>query len=569
MSDGLTRRQLLQGLGSAGVAGVAGYASRAEEAATGGSTSVRTAHDDDHGHEPCPVDLVLNTGYDQSADAVLGPGSSDDDWDVTGDEKNGPGSVPRDADVVGAGPWPAPFADSRWISIEPDRGSLLPAPDTRYEYTYCFCLKEGFRKPELAVRLQADDRVDEIRLNGHSLPYSGTGAFGDEPIEETYTNRRYFQAGENCLTVVVRDTHRVVTGLNLVGRMRAENADCDCGCPACDLAVEKRHEGQFAFGETGTYVIEVCNDGDGECTRAAVVEDELPDGVSLVSATGANWQTSAAGNDLTAIHPNPGGLAPGDCLPPLTVDVELAPIGQFPADQRVLRNCADLLGSDENAANDTGCDEIQCLEGESVRTGGVRDGFDTAGAEPADPSDGLVAKASGNLRAFDEGGSDAHFGHTFRDLRPTPLAGEICEAELEICLAPSGSSLDVNDNISLGIWDDTGTMIDGWTRKLGNHGGQSGLFDTQWSAASTGVHCVTLDLSELPDGDGSTTDLLGTLNAQNRLSVYVQDDTAVDFVRLRVGYCCDENERKANGSGPGADPVPPLRSTGPFDPTQR
>jgi uncharacterized repeat protein (TIGR01451 family) len=547
MSDELSRRRLLQGLGAAGATGLAGCAGP-DATDTIGDATVRT---DDGADAPCPpVEYVLNTGHDQSAGTAIQPGTPDDDWDVTGDEKNGPGSVPRDATVVDSAGWPSPFADSRWISIGPDSGSPLPVAPSQYEYTYCFCLNEGFRKPELSLRLQADDRVDDIRLNGHSLPFAGDGAFQGQPIEETYTDPDYFEAGENCLTVVVRDQHRVITGLNLVGRMRAANADCGCGC---DLALTKRHRGQFEFGETGTYVIEVCNDGETDCDRAAVVEDALPDGVTFAGAAGNGWSASTGSGPLTFTHPNPGGLAPGDCLPPLLVRVEIPPMEEL-RETAVLRNCAWLRGGDADPTDDRDCDEVGCVEGERVMQAGAEDDYDTANPEPADPSDGLLAKTTAPFRDFDEGGSNRHFGHTFTDLRQTPLAGEICEAELELCLRPSGSSLDVNDRLLLGVWDDDGNRIDGWGRNLGNHDGSPGLFDTQWDAGSTGERCVTLDLSALPEADGSTTDILPLLRQHDRLSVYAQDDTAVDFARLRLRFCCDDDggcdlgiEKRARG----------------------
>ncbi|WP_396613923.1 DUF11 domain-containing protein (plasmid) [Haloferax sp. S1W] len=543
MSDtDLTRRRLLQGIGITGVVGVTGYGQVTSGTPVGNAT-VRTEHDthqDEHGDRCPPVEYTLNTGYNQTDDERIQAGAKDDDWDVTGDEKNGAGTVPRDADVVEYD-WPTTFQNSQWISFEPDGGRRLPDEETQYEYTYCFCLNEGFQNPELTLTLQADDLVADIRLNGTSLPFSGDGDFQGAPIEETYTRRRYFQPGENCLTVVVRDTQQVVSGMNLVGQMRAENADCDCGCGGCDLSVEKHHEGQFAFGETGTYVVEVCNEGDGECTRAAVVEDELPDDVTFTSASGTDWRVTVDNGTITAIHPNSGGLAPGECLPPLVIEIEIAPFEEFPADIELLRNCAALLGSDEEAANDTSCDEIRCLEGRHVIQGGADDEFGGGNTEPTAPSHGLQERIDLPIRNFDESGINKPFAHTFEVPQP-PLAGDICEATLSFRARPNGAN-DNNDFLSLGLWHDDGTKDTdySWGQSMGDRN-TPGIFPVQWSDNQTGAHETTLDLSDLSNHSQSNTDLVPYLQQHGRLDVMIHDDTEVDYMDLTVTYCCDDED---------------------------
>lgn len=173
-----------------------------------------------------PGQLVtnFNTGYNQSSDTTLATTLPDDDWQITRDEASSR-RVPRPANVSRERGWPAPFPDSRWISISSGQGSGAlgdETNDTLFDYTNCFGLSDGFQNPRLHVKLQADDRIDHIRLNGQSLPFDGTGNFGGEPINETYTDPAYFEAGENCLTIVVRDTAQVATGLNVVGTMRVD-----------------------------------------------------------------------------------------------------------------------------------------------------------------------------------------------------------------------------------------------------------------------------------------------------------------------------------------------------------
>jgi hypothetical protein len=65
--------------------------------------------------------------------------------------------------------------------------------------------------------------------------------------------------------------------------------------------------------------------------------------MSFVSASGSGWSASASGGVVTATHPNTGGLAPGGCLPTLTLTVELVAAEQFPGGSDAVQNCAELL----------------------------------------------------------------------------------------------------------------------------------------------------------------------------------------------------------------------------------
>lgn len=338
MSDNrVFRRDLLKTVGVGATVSLAGQT----VARTSGSSCESVEHN-------------LNTGYDQDADEAQEPGTIDGDWQITLDEKNGPASVPRPADVVDDFGWPAPFADSQWISIEPTKGWLLPPSPSQYEYTYCFCLKPGFENPELDLTIQAGDVVADLKLNGQSLPISGDGDFRDDPLEETYTDPDLFEPGENCLRIVIQDNHEVITGMNLVGSMTADNADCDCCDGPCDLSVTKTPEGDFRPGEYSHYVIDVCNKCIDHCEEPIEVIDELPDGFEAVDAWGTGWNVEIQGDTVFAEHPNDGGLEPAECLPSLIIEVEIP---------SVVENCVDVRVGGEPRATDCvehethGCDE--------------------------------------------------------------------------------------------------------------------------------------------------------------------------------------------------------------------
>jgi len=111
----------------------------------------------------------------------------------------------------------------------------------------------------------------------------------------------------------------------------------------CDgLEIDKRTAGQFTYGQQEAYEIDICNTAKQGCDGRVTVTDDLPDGISFVSASGSGWSASASGGVVTATHPNTGGLAPGDCLPTLTLTVDVVAAAQFPGGSDAVQNCAQL-----------------------------------------------------------------------------------------------------------------------------------------------------------------------------------------------------------------------------------
>lgn len=343
MSDrDLSRRRLLNAVGAGTAIGLTGYGVQASTDGANGPRSmnvtetppIETPTDEP---DPCGhVEHVVNTGYSDANDATIDPGGVDDDWRVTYDDKNGSGSVPRPADVVETGEWPSPFGGSRWISIDQEKGRPLPEEGTRYAYTYCFCLREGFERPLLRLAVQADDRVVDIRLNGRSLPYSGSGSFREEPIEAIYDDPEYFEPGENCLTVVVEDVDREVTGLNVAGSVIADEANCDC---RCDLTVTKRPAEEFEFGQPGTYVVEVCNEGDSPCSTPVTIRDRLPGTLEFVDARGEGWDVDYDQGTVVGRFEATETIPPRECLPAFAIRVDVPTAEEWPCEGDEVQNC--------------------------------------------------------------------------------------------------------------------------------------------------------------------------------------------------------------------------------------
>ncbi len=163
-----------------------------------------------------------------------------------------------------------------------------------------------------------------------------------------------------------------------------------------------------------------------------------------------------------------------------------------------------------------------------VYTAGVNDNF-VLPFEPTSPSDDLLLKmdpyGGGNRvlfphRQFDDKAINRVFGHTF-----TNLPENIQAATFEIRMFAGGSSLVSNDAIHLeltGIND----VFTSWNMGL------TTLFGQPWIGGSD--QTFSLDLANLlPDGQGDT-NIIPFMNADNALDVYVQDDTAVDYIILTV-----------------------------------
>jgi len=161
-------------------------------------------------------------------------------------------------------------------------------------------------------------------------------------------------------------------------------------------------------------------------------------------------------------------------------------------------------------------------------TAGVNDNF-ALSFEQTSPSGDLLALmdlyGNGNrtlfpFRQFDDKAINRVFGHTFTD-----LPEDIQAATLEVHMFAGGSSLVSNDAIHLeltGIND----VFSSWGMGL------TDLFGQPWIGGSD--HTFNLDLANLPpDGQGDT-NIIPFMNADQSLDVYVQDDTAVDYMILTV-----------------------------------
>jgi len=149
---------------------------------------------------------------------------------------------------------------------------------------------------------------------------------------------------------------------------------------------------------------------------------------------------------------------------------------------------------------------------------GTKDCF-TLPEEASTRSAQLNAKYPGvNWKNFDSFAQDRPFGASFMKL-PKNLT---C-AVLEITMRPGASSLTTNDAIAA-VLGTNGAFA--WSSYIGGGLGSS-LTPAPWHNQAGCGQTFTIDLGAY----------LPTINALNQVDVYVQDDTAVDYVSLTYCYC--------------------------------
>jgi len=170
--------------------------------------------------------VSLNTGFDETSSTLLPIGSlpagtSDDDWSVVS-----PGAT-RPAKVVIDPPsnWGPPLPGTRWISVDPNRGTSLPGV-TQLSFERCFCLAANARDVSLDLQLLADNEAS-VSLNDQRLTAVG-GAFTGPLLTLHATGSPgdgFFRAGRNCLRVDVND-FGVFTGFTLAGSVSGASESC-------------------------------------------------------------------------------------------------------------------------------------------------------------------------------------------------------------------------------------------------------------------------------------------------------------------------------------------------------
>ncbi|MFN0136509.1 MAG: dockerin type I domain-containing protein [Phycisphaerae bacterium] len=128
-------------------------------------------------------------------------------------------------------------------------------------------------------------------------------------------------------------------------------------------------------------------------------------------------------------------------------------------------------------------------------------------------------------KGFDSCQIDAGMGHSFN----IPFGG-VVEAHLTTRIRACETSLSTNDSLSLDLKSSGGPAQFNWGSAI------SALVPAgPWTTGTTKTISINLG-STAPTAPGMCDNMLGSL-ADNWLDFYVQDDTAVDYIDLRVKYC--------------------------------
>jgi len=116
-----------------------------------------------------------------------------------------------------------------------------------------------------------------------------------------------------------------------------------------DLSIVKSHLGNFTVGGNGSYTLAVQNVGSMSTTGTITVTDTLPTGLTFISATGAGWNCSTAGQLVSCANSTP--LAPASTRTLiLTVSVGAS------AAPGVTNTAAVSTPGDTNSANNSSSD---------------------------------------------------------------------------------------------------------------------------------------------------------------------------------------------------------------------
>ena len=159
-----------------------------------------------------PLKLSLNTGVAN--------------WRITQDPDSTT-TEPRAASIVTSPPsaWGSQ-SGAQWIGPKTSSGNDAIAGD--YVYQFCFCLCSGFTNARLTLTGLADNSAN-VFINNSPTPLTPTiPGFSGTPTTVQTNNSQLFQAGTNCVKVVVRNNEGP-TGLNIKGTVTANAGLCPPG----------------------------------------------------------------------------------------------------------------------------------------------------------------------------------------------------------------------------------------------------------------------------------------------------------------------------------------------------
>ncbi len=212
-----------------------------------------------------------------------------------------------------------------------------------------------------------------------------------------------------------------------------DNAADETVVQAIDLVIEKSHEGLIRVGHQAEYTLAVRNAGDSPSVGATTVTDELPAGLSFVSADGGpDWACGEAGGTVTCEYEET--LEAGQHAPDIVLTVAVGPA----AAPEVANTASVATPDDFNPANDDATDTATVIEADTAvaisRTGTFRPGHTgtylinvrNEGAVPTTGQTEVVVSIPAGLQFVSASGSGWACGEdagTVTCTRPAGLGG--------------------------------------------------------------------------------------------------------------------------------------------------
>ncbi|HEU4326804.1 MAG TPA: hypothetical protein VFS21_26935 [Roseiflexaceae bacterium] len=202
-----------------------------------------------------------------------------------------------------------------------------------------------------------------------------------------------------------------------------------------DLAIAKSHTGNFTAGQPATYTLQVSNGAAGgpvQATEGLTVTDTLPGGLVFISASGTNWNCSAAGQVVTCAY-TAFPVGSGVALPPISLTVN--PTG---AVAQLTNTATVTTPREQNPADNTATDPTNITPVADLSVVKLR----TSNAPPGQ-------SITYNITVTNNGPSPVT-GATVQDNVPAAIGGVTWAcAPAASCGAPSGSGNAINASVNL------------------------------------------------------------------------------------------------------------------------
>lgn len=314
----------------------------------------------------------------------------------------------------------------------------------------------------------------------------------------------------------------------------------------------------FTSSDEYLYAIAWSDDAVQQYAILQLTGDDAASTVDLSS--GSNWEVFATGIDFDSLTPPSPAVIQAQIAAATWSNVATTPPSTV-ANPGLLT--ADAMWFDSGAATTCSIGSISAgdpfcagfnhdeflifrrlmpqLPAVTIQLAGVKDDF-APPTDPASPSPDLATHVFA-VGDFDETISDRNIGHRFTGL------SNIKSAILRSKLKPLGVS--DNDNFTVEFVDAVG--INGsWGSRIGDTSAARALLPLDWTTSNfpNGADIV-IDLSALPQNDGTALNLLPLIRTNGFLDVRVQDDTSVDYYELETEQFlpgCESASVDATGS---------------------